>query len=114
MPRLPVRLRDMRCRQLITGHGHHLLVTGDLVAADAIIAALADSTTHVGGMVQTDTLLSGRGAWLSLDAAEGFKAEHCSAYRLPCPTLRRVAIFCAAELNGRGQHACLRLQSTAR
>jgi len=73
-------LGSLRCQQLITGHGQNLVVTGDLIANDAIIAELADSTTHVGGMVLTDTLLSGRGAWVSLASADGFKAKHCSAY----------------------------------
>ncbi|MEG0182541.1 MAG: hypothetical protein RR704_03655 [Stenotrophomonas sp.] len=73
-------LGDLRCRQVIIGHDQHLLVSGDLVASEAVIAELADSTTYVGGAVQTDTLLSGRGAWLSLASAEGFQARHCSGY----------------------------------
>lgn len=73
-------LGDVRCRHAITGHDQHLLVTGDLIATHAVVAELGNSSTHVGGTLRTDTLLSGRGAWLSLASAEGFQATHCSAY----------------------------------
>ena len=73
-------LGDLHCRNLITGHDQHLVVTGDLVASEAVVAALADSSTVLGGSVRADTVISGAGAWLTLATADAFQAARCDNY----------------------------------
>ncbi|WP_369940213.1 hypothetical protein [Xanthomonas medicagonis] len=73
-------LGNVHCRNLITGHDHHLAISGDLVATEAVLACLGDSTTHVGGSVRADTVISGAGAWLTLASADAFQASRCDDY----------------------------------
>ncbi|MEA5122582.1 polymer-forming cytoskeletal protein [Xanthomonas floridensis] len=73
-------LGNVQCRNVVTGHDHHLAISGDLVATEAVVACLGDSTTQVGGNVHADTVISGAGAWLTLASADAFQASRCDDY----------------------------------
>lgn len=71
-------LGDLQCRNVISGYDHHLVVTGDLLATEAVVAALADSTTQVGGSVRADTVIGGAGCTIASTGA--FQAARCGHY----------------------------------
>ncbi|WP_408952805.1 polymer-forming cytoskeletal protein [Lysobacter sp. Hz 25] len=73
-------LGDLRCRNLVVAQDFHLVVTGDLIASEAVVADLRDSTAHVAGAVQAPVLLSGDAGWLTLDRADGLRVARTSAY----------------------------------
>lgn len=73
-------LGDLRCRNLVVAQDFHLVVTGNLIASEVVVADLGDSTAHVAGNVQAPVLLSGDAGWLTLDRAEGLRVARTSAY----------------------------------